>query len=141
MKQRAYEYTHIVSLEDTNLAGNVYFTKHISWQGRCRELFLNEHAPSVLRDLSGDLALITTRCSCSYFAELFPFDSIMLKMTLAEISPSCLTLLFEYYRMTDSDEELVARGEQEIVCMKRQAGKLEPVAIPEELVSALEPYR
>ena len=141
MKQRAYEYTHIVSLEDTNMTGNVYFTKHIAWQGRCREMFLNEHAPGVLKSLSGDLAFITTRCSCSYFAELLPFDTIVLKMTLAELSPSRLSLLFEYYRVADSDEELVARGEQEIVCMKRQADKLEPVEIPEELVSALEPYR
>lgn len=141
MKQRAYEYAHIVSLEDTNMTGNVYFTKHISWQGRCREMFLNEHAPGVLKSLAGDLAFITTYCSCSYFAELFPFDTILIRMKLGDTSQGRLTLLFEYYRRIDDDEELVARGKQEIVCMLRAANSLEPTAVPEELLSALEPYR
>ncbi len=141
MKQRAYEYTHIVSLEDTNLTGNVYFTKHISWQGRCREMFLNEHAPGVLKSLAADLAFITTHCSCSYFAELFSFDRIIIRMRLGETSQSRLTLLFEYYRKTDDDEELVARGKQEIVCMVRTADNFDPAPVPEELTAALEPYR
>ena len=37
---RAFEYRHVVSFEETNLVGNVYFANHLSWQGRCRELFL-----------------------------------------------------------------------------------------------------
>ena len=47
---RAYEYRHVVGFEETNLVGNVYFTEHLRWQGRCREMFLKEHAPEVLAE-------------------------------------------------------------------------------------------
>src|SRR5882672_2394132 len=42
---RAYEYRHIVGFEETNLVGNVYYVKHVAWQGRVREMFLREHVP------------------------------------------------------------------------------------------------
>lgn len=61
---RAYEYRHIVGFEETNLVGNVYYTNHLCWQGRCRELFLREYAPEVLTELAQGLSLITTRVSC-----------------------------------------------------------------------------
>ena len=31
-----YEYRHIVSFEETNLVGNVYYVNYLRWQGRCR---------------------------------------------------------------------------------------------------------
>jgi len=61
---RAYEYMHVVGFEETNLVGNVYFVNHVRWQGRCREMFLRQHAPSVLDDLARGLSLVTTRVSC-----------------------------------------------------------------------------
>ena len=42
---RAYEYRHVVGFEETNVVGNVYFSRYVSWQGRCRELFLREGIP------------------------------------------------------------------------------------------------
>ena len=44
---RYYEYRHVVTFRETNLVGNVYYTNHLEWQGRCRELFLRDHAPEV----------------------------------------------------------------------------------------------
>src|SRR5437870_13412093 len=67
---RAYEYRHIVGFEETNLVGNVYYVNHLRWQGRCREMFLRDHAPGVLSALARDLALVTTRVSCEYLGEL-----------------------------------------------------------------------
>ena len=64
-----FEYLHTVGFEETNLVGNVYYVNHLRWQGRCRERFLHAHAPGVLDQLSSGLALVTTRCSCEYFAE------------------------------------------------------------------------
>src|SRR3954447_4989322 len=83
---RAYEYRHVITFEDTNLVGNVYFTRYLGWQGRCRELFLREHAPSVLEELARDLRLVTTRVSCDYFAELRAFDEVLVAMTLRAAS-------------------------------------------------------
>ena len=47
---RAYEYRHVVGFEETNLVGNVYFARFVSWQGRCRELFLRDHALAAVSD-------------------------------------------------------------------------------------------
>ena len=43
-----YEYPHTVGFEETNLVGNVYYVNYLRWQGRCREMFLKQHAPDVL---------------------------------------------------------------------------------------------
>lgn len=136
----AYEYRHIVSFEETNLVGNVYYVNHVRWQGRCRELFVREHAPEVLDELAGGLSLVTTRCVCEYFAELAAFDEIVIRMRLGALVQNRLTLLFEYWRCTPAGEELVAQGEQQVACMRREGERLVPAPIPEALRQALRPY-
>jgi enediyne biosynthesis thioesterase len=137
---KAYEYRHVVGFEETNLVGNVYYVNHLRWQGRCRELFLRDHAPEILDELARGLALATVRCSCDYLAELAAFDEIMIRMRLGEVVQNRLTLLFEYWRQTGSGEELVARGEQVIACMRREDERVVPTAIPVSLREALKPY-
>ena len=133
---RAYEYRHIVGFEETNLVGNVYYVNHLRWQGRCREMFLRDHAPALLAELAADLALVTLHCSCDYLDELAAFDEIAIRMTLGGLTQSRLTLRFEYWR----GDGLIARGEQQIACMRRRDGKLHPTPVPELLRVALEPY-
>lgn len=136
----AYEYRHVVGLEDTNLVGNVYYANHIRWQGRCREMFLRDHAPELLAELSGDLALVTTRVTCDYFAELTAFEEVIVRMRLAELVQNRIGMRFEYWRDMNGKEELVARGEQEVACMRREGGRVVPTAIPPALREALQAY-
>lgn len=133
---RFFEYRHIVSFQETNVVGNVYFTNHLAWQGRCREMFLRTHAPDILDELDRGLSLATVNCSCEYFAELLAFDEIVVKMRLAELVQNRMRLTFEYTRGTD----LVARGEQTIACMKRDGKHLSPTAMPPTLRVALEAF-
>lgn len=137
---RAYEYEHVVGFEDTNLVGNVYFVQPIAWQGRCREMFLRDEAPEVLEDLRSGLHLLTARCSCEYLAELRAFDRVRVRMRLAGITLNRIALAFEYARMLGTAEEPVARGEQEIVCMRTTYGMTGPTPIPEPLARALRRY-
>ena len=141
---RAYEYRHLVGFEDTNLVGNVYYVNHLRWQGRCREMFLRDHAPEILEDLARDLALATVRCSCDYLAELEAFDQIVIRMRLGGLAQNRITLVFEYFReksgQNGDGEELVARGEQVVACMRRENGRTVPVPIPAPLREALRPY-
>jgi enediyne biosynthesis thioesterase len=51
-----------------------------------------------------------------------------------------MTLLFEYWRETGERQELVARGEQRVACMRRKGEELVPTPIIEELRSALRLY-
>lgn len=132
----AYEWRHVVGFEETNLVGNVYYAHHVRWQGRCREMFLRDHAPEILADLARGLALVTTRVSCEYFAELFALDEVIVRMRLGALAQNRVTMLFEYWR----GEALVARGEQQIACMRRDGEELLPVPVPEALREALRPY-
>jgi enediyne core biosynthesis thioesterase len=131
-----YDYAHTVGFEDTNLVGNVYFARFVSWQGRCRELFLRDHAPAVIDELARDLRLVTTHVSCDYFAELHVLDRVLVRMTLARMAPGRVSMRFDYLR----DDELVARGTQEIACLRAVDGAHVPAPVPEPLRAALAPY-
>lgn len=132
----AFEHEHIVTFEETNLVGNVYFVNHLRWQGQCRERFLHERAPGIVAALADHLALVTLSCSCDYFIELFAFDRVTVRMTLGDITQHRVLMRFDYLR----DGELVARGEQAIGCMSRTPDGLRAVPVPRELRQALIPY-
>ena len=107
---KAYEYHHIIGFEETNLVGNVYYANYILWQGRCREMFLYDHAPDVIQELSQGLALVTVNVSCQYLSELFAFDRVIIQMRLKNIKQNRITMGFEYWRVTDKEKILVAIG-------------------------------
>jgi len=137
---RAYEYRHIVGFEETSLVGNVYYTNHLRWQGRCREMFLRKHAPEILTALGEGFALATVSVSCEYLAELSAFDEIIIRMRLGTLKQNRITMLFEYWRQSSEGEELIARGQQQIACMQREGDKAVPVPVPSILRKALIPY-
>jgi len=137
---RSYEHQHVVGFEETNLVGNVYYVNHLRWQGRCREMFLHEHAPEILAELEEGLALVTIKCSCEYFAELSAFDKITIRMRLGALSQNRMTLIFDFFRRQGNGEEIVARGEQQIACMRRKSSGLTASPIPEILRDALQLY-
>lgn len=136
----AFEYIHVVGFEETNLVGNVYYTNHLRWQGRCREMFLREHAPEILAALAEGFVLATVNVSCEYLAELSAFDELIIRMRLGALKQNRITMLFEYWRQSSEGEELIARGEQEVACMQREGDKVVPVPVPAILRKALIPY-
>lgn len=139
-KTQAYEYRHMVGFEETNLVGNVYYANHVRWQGRCREMFLKDHAPDILDDLSNGLHLVTVRVSCDYINELFALDTVIIKMSVGDITQSRITMLFEYFRLDQGGETLIAKGEQQIACMNKTEAGMSPAKIPPSLRAALDLY-
>jgi enediyne biosynthesis thioesterase len=114
---------------------------YLSWQGRCRELFLREHAPSVLAQLREDLRLVTVRVGCKFVVELAAFDELVIRMRLKGREGNQLKLGFDYLRVSpDGKLVRVARGTQVVGCMKREGDHLIPTDIPDALLKALEPY-
>ena len=136
----AYEMRHVVAFEETNLLGNVYYVNFISWQGRCRELFLRDHAPRMLEEIRNGLVLVTTRCSCEYLKELGPFDEVVIRMHFGGATQNRLTMKFDYVLAAERDEQQVARGEQQVAFMRREGGRIVPAPIPEELLRAARAY-
>jgi enediyne biosynthesis thioesterase len=140
-RPRRYSYRHTVSFEETNVVGNVYFTRHLSWQGRCRELFLADHAPDVIDALRGDLRLVTLNVACDYFAELHALDIVEIQMLLAQLRQHRIKLRFDYLLHKHGAASLIARGTQEIGCMRQTESGLVPTAVPPALARALADYQ
>ena len=139
--RRAFTYSHVVSFEETNVVGNVYFTRHVAWQGRCREMFLREHAPVILEELARDLRLVTLRVACDYFHELNAFDMIEVRMSLAHLRQHKIGLDFVYLTNGTPESLVAARGFQEIGCMRLGKNGLVPTPVPGALAEALKPFQ
>lgn len=135
-----YEFLHTVGFEETNLVGNVYFVHYFRWQGRCREMFLKELAPSVLEEVRDDLKLFTLKVDCEYFSELSAFDHVAIRMRLVELTTTQLEFSFDYIKVEDDEEVLVGRGRQRVACMRGPNQATEPAKVPEALVHALQPF-
>lgn len=133
-------YRHLVMLEETNLVGNVYFSNYFLWQGHCRERFLMERAPGVMRALREDFVMVTVSSRCDFLSELYATDEVEVRMALGGRDANRVTMLFDYYRLQGTTAQLVAKGEQTIACMRRTADGVVPLEVPEELASALRPY-
>lgn len=135
-----YEIRHTVGFEETNLVGNVYYVNYLRWQGRCREMFLRDKAPGVLAQLQDDLKLFTLRVECDFFAEITAFDELSVRMRLEELTQTQIQFSFDYVRLRDGLENLVARGRQRIACMRGPNTATVPARVPEELRRALLAY-
>ncbi|MFE4600698.1 acyl-CoA thioesterase, partial [Kitasatospora indigofera] len=138
--QPFYEYRHLVGFEETNLVGNVYYVNYLRWQGRCREMFLRELAPEVLADIRDDLKLFTLKVDCEFFAEITAFDELSIRMRLQDLTQTQIGFAFDYVRLpAGGGEELVARGQQRVACMRGPNNDTRPTRVPEQLRLALEP--
>ncbi|HEY2577500.1 MAG TPA: acyl-CoA thioesterase [Streptosporangiaceae bacterium] len=129
-----------MGFEETNLVGNVYYVNYVRWQGRCREMFLLEHAPGVLNELRADLKLFTLKSECEYLSEVTAFDELSIRMRLEELTQTQICFAFDYVRLREGVEELVARGRQRVACMRGVNGATAPARVPDQLRHALEGY-
>jgi enediyne biosynthesis thioesterase len=104
-------------------------------------MFLHDHTPQLMNELGHGFTMATTRVSCSYYQELEAFDEVVIRMSTGTMTPSRLTMVFRYYRVLPNGKEtLIAEGEQEVVCVERQAGGVGPVLLPEPLRDAAAAY-
>ena len=145
MSQRSFDMHHVETFEETTLVGNVYFTNHFRWQGKCREMFLREHAPQALDELrAGDLRLVTAHASCDYSDEFLAFDEISIRMSLNRFIPYGVSLNFEYCRLAGAGNGpgvgILARGRQDIKFLRREGTRWDLCEIPPALMKAVRNY-
>lgn len=137
MARTTFDMRHVVTFEETNLVGNVYYTNYFSWQGRCREMFLREHTPQVLAELqAGELRLVTAHASCDFVDEFNVFDEIVIRLSLNRFIAYGLSLNFDYFR----GQEALARGRQDIKFLRQQAGRWTLTEVPDILIKAARLY-
>jgi enediyne biosynthesis thioesterase len=140
VRKQYYEYRHVVSFDETNLVGDVYDVNYLRWQGRCREMFLLEHTPTVLDELCGDLELITVQSECVHLAEVSAFDEVSVRMRLEELTPTQIGFAFDFVRIREGAERLIAQGRQRVTCLRSADGATAPAPVPAQLAAALEAY-
>ncbi len=135
-----FELRHVVTFEETNLVGNVYYTNYFGWQGRCRELFLREHAPQTLAELqAGALRLVTAHASCDFVDEFTAFDEVLVRLSLNRYIAYGVSLNFDFARASQP-LEVLARGRQDIKFLSRQAGQWVLCEMPPALHDAVRRY-
>jgi enediyne core biosynthesis thioesterase len=135
----AYEYRHVVGIEDTDLLGNVNYVNYIRWQGRAREMFLRDFVPDVVAGFADGVRLLTVSCHCEYLRELSVFDEVIIRMRQGELGQTQSVMTYEYWRRLPDGEELVATGEQRIACVRPDdKGHMVPTRIPEQMRRLLE---
>ncbi|HEX9335940.1 MAG TPA: acyl-CoA thioesterase [Pseudonocardiaceae bacterium] len=132
-----FELKHMVGLEETNFVGNVYYVNYLKWQGRCREMFLSQYAPDVLQDMRGDLSLYTLKAECEFLSEITAYDQLVIRMRVEDLTQSQIGFRFDYVRVREGYEDLIARGRQRFACMRGTADKARPTRVPESLRKAL----
>jgi len=111
---RPYRYGFVVSFQDTNLVGNVYFSQYFGWQGKCREHFLKDHAPNVLDYFKAGFGMVTKDSECRFVREAFVFDHILIEMFLEDLSRVGVRMRFDYYRQGPEGKLLLAQGSQAV---------------------------
>lgn len=140
-EDKYFEIHHQVAFEETNLVGNVYYVNFLRWQGRCREMFLAENAPSMMEEFHRGMTIATVHCSCDYHEELYAFDHVAIRMYLEEVRQNRLRLRFEYWRLlSETEQQLVARGRMELAFLMRGENGAVPTPLPSELREALRAY-
>lgn len=145
---RSYLYEHVVTFEETNALGNVYFSNFVKWQGVCRERFLKEHAPELIEQFGDSVKIATLECSCSYYWELYPFDRVLVEMYLdnseragATTQHDALRMRFKYWKEAEPRRLLAAEGEQRIAFLYARAPNTwERGRLPDALKAALIPF-
>jgi Beta-ketoacyl synthase, N-terminal domain len=62
------------------------------------------------------------------------------RLRLEELTQTQIGFAFEYVRLRDGAQELIARGRQRVACMRGLNGSTSPVRVPEQLRQALEGF-
>lgn len=134
-KRRWFEHRHLVTFEDTNAAGSVYFAKYFSWQGEIRERLLAQFYPEFAADLHQGFGMITEFAQQEFFREAVLFDQVVMRLGVAALSRSRIEFEFEFLR--DPDGLLLARGRQAVIWTNRQH---HPSLMPDKLFDATAHY-
>jgi enediyne core biosynthesis thioesterase len=92
-----------------------------------------------LRHLATDLKLFTLQCQCESLAELTAFDELSISIRLEDLTQTQIGFAFDYVRLRDGTEELGARGQQQVACM-RGPNDTRPAKVPASLRAALAAY-
>ena len=133
--EKYYEYRHLVTFDDTNSVGNVYFAKFFQWMGSCREVITAEHYPELVTDIKRGFGFATEFAHIDYAQECFLFDKILIKMKVTDLSRTRIEFSFDF--VNEKTNATIATGKQAVVWVNPQH---RPSIMPDKLYDSIVEY-
>ncbi|MCP4114289.1 MAG: hypothetical protein GY737_02595 [Desulfobacteraceae bacterium] len=136
-KERVFQTEVTVTLKDTNVFGNVYFSNYIQYQGVVREKFFLEKVPELHELLTANsLRLVTIDTYNKFINNSYFGDILLVELTTSEIAGASCKLNITFKNKETG--ELVGEGYQR-VCIVGATGRV--MRIPAELLDILDFYQ
>lgn len=136
-KERVFQTEVTVTLKDTNVFGNVYFSNYIQYQGVVREKFFLEKVPDLHELLTANsLRLVTIDTYNKFISNSYFGDILLVELTTSEINGASCRLNITFKNKATG--ELVGEGYQR-VCIVGATGRV--MRIPAQLLDILDFYQ
>lgn len=127
----------MVTLKDTNVFGNVYFSNFIEYQGTIREEFLLASVPDLHNMLAkNQIRLVTIDTYNKFISNAYFGDVLLLELTTSDIKAATCKLNITFKNKATG--KLVGKGYQRF-CVVSSKGKV--VRIPDALLKPLDFYQ
>lgn len=120
-----------VYLKDTNMFGNVYFSRYFEWQGMAREAYF-QTVKNYKKILGLGTKLITKRALIDYKKGCYAFDEIKIEIQVRNVKRSTFEMVFTYTNKKTG--EIIAIGEQTIGFADLN---WDPILIPQEILAEI----
>lgn len=135
--ERVFKTEITVTLKDTNVFGNVYFSNYIEYQGVVREKFLLSTLPEIHEMLSETrIALATIETYHQYISSLYFGDTMIAELTTSDIKGASCKLNFNFKNKATGTS--VGNGYQRF-CVVGFKGMV--IKIPDKLMEILDYYQ
>lgn len=132
MPGEKFEYRVVVSLGDTNLEGNAYWTHYFEWIGKARESFLMSICPDFMTAVfAAGIRIMTHQTDVKHISSAFFPEKVILEVRVGEIKKTSTKLLFDFVK--EATHEKIAEAWQVLVFANSE-GK--PIPIPPEIKEA-----
>ncbi len=136
-KNRVFTSEIQVTLKDTNVFGNVYFSNYIEYQGTIREKFLLATVPNLHEMLAkNQIRLVTIDTYNKFISNAYFGDTLLLELTTSNIKAATCKLNITFKNKATG--KLVGKGYQRF-CAVSAKGKV--MRIPDELLAPLDFYQ
>lgn len=134
---RVFKTEITVTLKDTNVFGNVYFSNYIEYQGVVREKFLLATLPEIHEMLSETrIALATIETYHQYISSVYFGDILVAELTTSDINGASCRLDISFKNKKTG--KMVGKGYQRF-CVIGSQGRV--VRIPDKLLDILDYYQ
>ena len=135
-KDRVFKTEIMVTLKNTNVFGNVYFSNFIEYQGIIREKFLLANVPD-LHELMANrsVRLVTVDTYNRFISNAYFGDTLVAELTTSEIKAATCRLDIRF--LNKATKAMVGEGYQRF-CMVGEKGKV--IRIPKTFLGPLNFY-